>query len=113
MRRVGALEAEGFGAQQYRAAPAERRNSHQLTATSATAAMPSCHSLNPAKMPTVFRNESERPLIAANNPPRPPTTLVASKMVRSRPVLSFSIARGWTVSPIKFYQDRNRGATRI
>ena len=113
MRRVGALEAERFGAQQYRAPPGERRNSHQLTATSATAAMPSCHSLNPAKMPTAFRTESERPLIAVNNPPMPPTTLVASRMVRSRLVLSFSMARGWTVCPIKFYHDRNRGATRI
>src|SRR5207253_11438323 len=44
-------------------------------------------------------------------PPIPPTTLVASRMVRSRLVLSFSIACGWTVSPSKFYQDHEGGAT--
>jgi hypothetical protein len=113
MRRIGALEAQGLRVQQYRAAAAGEPKQPPADGDQRHSGDAELPLVEPAKMPTAFRTESERPFIAANSPPMPPTTLVASRMVRSRPVLSLSIARGWTVSPIKSYHAPNGGATRI
>lgn len=87
MARVVAFQTESFGAQQHRTAVMRQANEPNAKNDKRKAATPSCQSLSQAKRPTVFLTVSERPLIAVNRPPIAPTMPVASKIVRSRPVL--------------------------